>query len=116
VAHDGAAKIPVFHSKTITQMIEDGADMRRIALLLACFRLYCRGSDQLGIAFEVLEPQLGDADRLLLADADPLAMLEASPFAALQLNAHVAFRCQFSSLCKMIEQDGLRAALAWVIC
>ncbi|OXI43832.1 mannitol dehydrogenase family protein [Burkholderia aenigmatica] len=38
VAHDGASKVPVFHTKTLRDLVREGADVRRETLLLASFR------------------------------------------------------------------------------
>src|ERR1700730_2861888 len=53
VAHDGAAKIMVFHAQTIRELIENGQDLTREAFLLACFSRYLVGVDDLGKPFDV---------------------------------------------------------------
>ena len=112
IAHDGAAKIPVFHAQTIATLLARGADPSRSALLLACFRLYLMGRDGNGAALEVLEPHFGDADRALLDPADPLTLLETAPFAALGLRQSPAFTDAYLRLAALIDAHGIRIALA----
>lgn len=112
IAHDGAAKIPVFHAQTIATLLARGADPSRSALLLACFRLYLMGRDGNGAALAVQEPHFGDADRALLDPADPLTLLETAPFAALGLRQSAAFTDAYLRLAALIDAHGIRIALA----
>jgi mannitol-1-phosphate/altronate dehydrogenase len=115
VAHDGAAKIPVFHSETIATLLAQGLDPSRAALLLACFRLYLMGRDGHGAALEVAEPHFSDADRALLDPLDPLTLLDTGPFEALALRRHPAFVNAYQRLVATIETHGVRIALATVL-
>jgi mannitol-1-phosphate/altronate dehydrogenase len=115
VAHDGAAKIPVFHAETLSTLLAQGADIVRPAFLLACFRLYLQGKDGKGAALEVHEPHLDEADHALLAGADPLALFDTSPFAALRLRQQPAFADTYLRLLDTIEKEGIRSALAMVL-
>lgn len=112
VAHDGAAKIPVFHTQTLSTLIAQGADTARPALLLACFRLYLLGRDGHSAALDVVEPHLSAADRALLDPYDPLKLLDTSPFAALALRDHPGFVATYLRLAGLIEAHGIRVALA----
>lgn len=112
VAHDGAAKIPVFHAETLATLLAQGADTARPALLLACFRLYLLGRDGHGAALDVVEPHLGDADRARLDPDDPLTLLDTSPFAALDLRRQPRFVATYLRLAALIEAHGIRVALA----
>ena len=115
VAHDGAAKIPVFHSKTIATLLDCEADPARPAFLLACFRLYLAGRDGNGAALEVNEPHFGAADHALLDSGDPLALLDTSPFAALGLRRHPRFVAAYLRFVDAIDRHGIRIALATAI-
>jgi mannitol-1-phosphate/altronate dehydrogenase len=115
IAHDGAAKIPVFHAKTLATLLEQGADTVRPAFLLACFRLYLAGRDGNGAALAVEEPHFGDADRALLDPADPLTLLDTAPFAALDLRRHPAFVATYLRMVKAIDTVGIRIALATAV-
>jgi mannitol-1-phosphate/altronate dehydrogenase len=46
VAHDGGAKLPIFHRKTCEGLVARDADVRREAFLLAAFRQYMFGVDR----------------------------------------------------------------------
>ena len=115
IAHDGAAKIPVFHSQTIANLLAQGADVSRAALLLACFRLYLMGRDGNGAPLAVNEPHFGEADRALLDPNDPLTLLDTSPFAALALGDHPGFVDAYLRITDMIDNAGIRIALAGVL-
>ncbi|GJG87526.1 mannitol dehydrogenase [Gemmatimonadetes bacterium T265] len=91
IAHDGAAKIPVFHTRTLAMLARAGGDMRREAFFLACFRRYLAGVDDRGAAFEVFEPHLDGGDLALARGDDPLGLLRTQPFRALTLDAHPPF-------------------------
>jgi mannitol 2-dehydrogenase/sorbose reductase len=115
IAHDGAAKIPVFHSSTIATLMARDANLARPAFLLACFRRYLAGKDGDGAALEVAEPHLVPADWRLLDSADPLALLDTSPFKALGLRAHPGFCQAYLELLGTIERQGVRKALSAVV-
>lgn len=115
VAHDGAAKIPVFHAATLATLLARGADVVRPALLLACFHLYLGGSDGNGGALAVHEPRLSEADHALLAGGDPLALLDTSPFAALDLRTHPVFVDTYLRLMEAIKTHGIRVAIGMAL-
>lgn len=111
VAHDGASKLPVFHTKTIMQLAERDGDMRREALLLACFQRYLRGVDDSGRAFDVNEVALTGQDWALANGEDPLAVMRMSPFSGLQLDQNRAFIASFRAIWSCLEAYGCREAL-----
>lgn len=115
IAHDGAAKIPVFHAKTIATLLDIGADPARPAFLLACFRLYLMGRDGNGNPLEVREPRLDDDDRARLDPADPLTLLDTGPFAALALRRQPPFVEAYLRLAHVIDAHGIRIALATAV-
>ncbi len=115
VAHDGAAKLPVFHRATAEKLIAIGADPRREALLLAAFRRYTNGVDDHGNSFEVLEPHLEDSDWPLLKSDNPLDALAASPFAAWGLANSPAFVKPYLELVELLEKDGVPVALQYAL-
>ncbi len=91
IAHDGAAKIPVFHSRTLEMLLANGGDLRREAFFLACFARYLEGRNDQGEAIPVNEPHFGERDWTTLRGADPLALLKTEPFVRLRLDEHAAF-------------------------
>ncbi|WP_207388317.1 mannitol dehydrogenase family protein [Lichenihabitans psoromatis] len=111
IAHDGAAKIPVFHSKTIEMLLSRDGDLRREAYFLACFERYLRGRDDKGDSFLVNEPRLTPADHALLKSHDPLALLRTSPFEKLGLADHPEFVRLYSAAVAMIDAEGASRAL-----
>jgi mannitol 2-dehydrogenase len=115
VAHDGAAKLPVFHRATATGLIAEGRDPRREALLLAAFRRYIRGVDDHGKAFEVHEPHLADADWPLLRSDNPLKALQSSPFAAWKLTDSAAFVEKYTTVAAILDSDGIHAGIAYAL-
>ncbi|WP_343727131.1 mannitol dehydrogenase family protein [Burkholderia seminalis] len=115
VAHDGTSKIPVFHEKTIGALIAHNGDMRREALLLACFQHYLKGIDDLGHPFAVSEPRFDAADLDRVRSGDPLAILNSKPFAAMGLDAHARFiepfRTMQAAVARGRTRDAIRLAL-----
>ena len=91
IAFDGAAKFPVFHSKTIASLVESNGNVDREAYLLACYARYLHGRDDKGQTFEVVEPRLSDADWTLVRGSDPLGLLRTSPFESLGLFDNAGF-------------------------
>jgi mannitol-1-phosphate/altronate dehydrogenase len=111
VAHDGAAKLPIFHRATAEGLIALGRDVRREALLLAAFRRYVGGVDEKGASFEVEEPHLHKEDWPLLRSSDPLEALKASPFAAWGLDRSGDFVLAYTAAVRALASDGVHAAI-----
>lgn len=111
VAHDGAAKLPVFHRATAMGLVAAGRDPRREALLVAAFRRYLGGVDDHGAAFEVYEPHLADTDRALLRSDDPLDALQSTPFAAWQLADSPAFVDSYTTAVSILACRGIHAGI-----
>ncbi len=111
VAHDGGAKLPIFHRATAEGLLKAGKDVRREALLLATFRGYMGGKDENGAAFSVEEPHLRDEDWTLLRSSDPLEALRSSPFSAWGLSESAAFTEAYLAGVSTLESLGVRAAV-----
>ena len=105
IAGDGAAKLPIFHSKTISTLVAANADVRREAFLLACFARYLLGHDDAGASFPIVEPALTEADWAVIR-SEPAGVLRASPFAALALNQHQPFVAAFDDFWNAIARHG----------
>lgn len=87
IATDGAAKIPVFHTVTLQELIARKADVAREAFLFACYRQYLDGRDDNGELIEVTEPSLTSEDwRSVTGDDDPLNVLRLPSFRPLALS------------------------------
>jgi mannitol-1-phosphate/altronate dehydrogenase len=115
VAHDGAAKIIVFHAKTIRELIKNGSDLTREAFLLASFSRYLGGVDDLGNHFEVNEPQFNDHDWRILNGSDPSALLHTVPFRSLELDQCQRFRELYLGLRIKIASSGIGTALSSIL-
>lgn len=112
IAHNGADKIPVFHTKTLEIMLAEGRDLTREAFFLACFARYFSGRDDSGAVFEVLEPNVSDEERAKLADADGLGLLRMKAFQALGMDRHEGFVTAYRAAAEVIARDGAGPALA----
>lgn len=110
VAGDGAAKLPIFHGRTIATLVAAGADLDREAFLLACFGRYLTGRDDKGADFPVFEPGL-TADDWAKVRAEPAGVLRSAPFDALGLADHPAFRPAFDHAAAAIARHGVSATL-----
>lgn len=111
IAHDGVSKVPVFHTKTLQAIVQQGRDVRREAFFLACFQRYFKGVDDRGQRFDVQEPQLGAEDRALIDSGAPDAILATAPFRALSLHHHADFAGAFGAAVEAIETRGASGAL-----
>ena len=112
IANLGAAKLPVFLTKTVQQLVGRGGPFDRVALTFACFARYLTGADMRGGAIRVDEPQLTADDHALLASGDPLAVLRLSSFAPMGLAESAAFVDVFTATQARVQADGPVAALA----
>ena len=115
IATDGSAKIPVFHSATIRELLDRGADVRREAFLLACYRRYLGGVDDLGGTIDVTEPTLSEEDRLEIDAPDGLGLLRIGAFASLRLADFPDFAATFLTVSRMLETSGTAAAIDMVL-
>ncbi len=111
IATDGATKIPTFHGATIARLVSGHHDVRREAFLLATYRRYLSGIDDVGADFEVIEPQLAPRDRQLLTNTDPVDTLGSSPFAGLRLGDDAGFVDAFRQAASGLTDNGTRATL-----
>jgi mannitol-1-phosphate/altronate dehydrogenase len=111
LAHNGIAKLPVFFSRTLSDLVARGGPFERVAHNLACFERYLEGRGCGGEKIAVDEPHLTERDRALLASDDPLALLKLSPFENLRLFADRSFVEAFFGARARLASDGPHAAL-----
>lgn len=117
VAGDGGAKLPIYHSKTLSTLVEADADIRREAFLLACFARYLKARndpsirDDRGESFAVFEPVLTADDWSKVDESDPMAVLRTAPFQALRLDRHDRFRAAYQQYYAAVVQDGASRTL-----
>lgn len=107
IAQDGAAKIPVFHRRTIEMLLETGGHLAREAFFLASFAHFLGGRDDAGEAYEVVEPTFSAEDQVELRAADGLGLLRTSPFAVLRLDRHDDFVAAYRAAASAIARDGV---------
>jgi mannitol 2-dehydrogenase len=115
VAHDGAAKIMVFHAKTIRELIKNGGDLTREAFLLACFSRYLLGVDDLAKRFEVNEPQFNDHDWRMLGSNDPIDLLRTTPFRSLGVDRCQPFSELYLEFTRQLATAGSAATLRTIL-
>ena len=121
VAGDGAAKLPIYHSKTLATLVEANADIQREAFLLACFARYLKARDDRSIrddrghGFAVVEPGLTADDWAKVGEVDPLQVLRTSPFLALRLDGHEAFRAAYQQHYESLLRHGASPTLDAVL-
>lgn len=111
IANNGIAKLPIFLSRTLGELLARGGSFERVALCLASFDQYLKGSDLKGSALVVDEPHLTAGDRTLLNSNDPHAVLKLSPFEALGLALDRRFTAVFDAAVARLRSEGAVAAL-----
>jgi mannitol 2-dehydrogenase/sorbose reductase len=115
IAYDGASKIPVFHTKTIRELIAGDRDISREAFLMACFSRYLLGADDLAKRFEINEPQFTDEDWKILKADNATGLFRTSPFRALGLHESRTFREKYLVLSQRLASEGCAATLASIL-
>jgi mannitol 2-dehydrogenase len=113
IAQNGVAKLPIFLSKNLTQLLKWGGGFERVAFCLASFERYLSGQGFNGLTFLVDEPHLIEHDRALLKSNDALAVLKLSPFEALGLFSNEAFVKVFLAARNRLRDEGPIASLAF---
>ena len=111
IAQNGIAKLPIFLSKTLKQLLSRNAGFERVAFCLGCFERYLGGRGFNGATFLVDEPHLTNHDRSLLESNDPLAVLKLSAFEVLDLSSNEGFREVFLAARNRLNDEGPMAAL-----
>ena len=69
VCSDGSSKFPKFTVPTINQLIADGRDTRRAALVVAAWALYLKGVDENGETYSIPDPRAVFCQALVAEDA-----------------------------------------------
>ncbi|WP_216363417.1 mannitol dehydrogenase family protein [Subtercola boreus] len=115
IATDGSAKIPVFHSQTITELINGGKVLEREAFLFACYDRYLAGTDDNGEPLGTTEPSLSRNDRDGLDAADGLGLLRVAAFSTLDLPNSPSFVSSYIHLRASIARDGTTKTLSTML-
>ncbi|MFI3318228.1 MAG: mannitol dehydrogenase family protein [Rikenellaceae bacterium] len=113
---DGASKFPVYVMPIAAQMVPAGDDMVRIAYLIAAYRHYLKyRTDDKGVAFDVFEPWITDADQALIESDDVMAFLSASPFSGVALAGSESFVKLYLDMAEQIKVKGAMEVLVSIL-
>ncbi len=108
---DAANKIPVYMAPTMSAMLRAGAELKRVAFLVAAYRLYLRrGSDDKGVAYAVDDPKLTKSDWVLIG-GDEQDFLGLSCFGGLRLADSPRFVALYLESCQSVEEKGVLATI-----
>lgn len=109
---DGISKIPVYIMPNLEKMIDDGANLNRVAFFVATYRHYLKyQKDDKGATYDVKEPWLTDHDINLLKSDNPLDFLDASPFKTDVLVGSSNFVELYQKYAEAIKRDGVAMVL-----
>ena len=113
---DGISKFPVYVMPNLIKMIADGAELKRVAYLIAAYRHYLKYKvDDKGASFEVAEPWLTAEDEALIASDNPVDFLGLSAFSSTDLKASQAFVELYLQMVSDIKQQGAMPVLESIL-
>ncbi len=113
---DGASKFPVYVMPIAKQMVANRDSLIRIAYLIAAYRHYLKYRiDDKGVAFDIFEPAITEADMEKIGHEDPVAFLTASPFEMVDLVADHRFVDLYLEMVDNIKERGAMAVLESII-
>ena len=113
---DGISKFPVYVMPNLIKMIADGAELKRVAYLIAAYRHYLKYKvDDKGTSFEVAEPWLTAEDEALIASDNPVDFLGLSAFSSTDLKASQAFVELYLQMVSDIKQQGAMSVLESIL-
>ncbi len=115
IATDGASKIPTFHTEVVRGLVGSGGDLRREALLLACYHRYLGGRDDNGEPFEVTEPSFSAVELDRLRAGPPAEVLAHPKFAGLRAAGGPAFEQAYRDAAEMLSRSGVLASVRAVL-
>ena len=69
VCSDGSSKFPKFTVPTIEQLITQGAELKRAALVVAAWAMYLKGVDELGQTYAIPDPRAAFCQALVADEA-----------------------------------------------
>jgi Mannitol-1-phosphate/altronate dehydrogenases len=109
---DAANKIPVYMIPTITAMLKADADMKRIAFIVAAYRMYLRHTeDERGVSYKIDDPGLVENDQMLIGSDKPVDFLGLSCFSGIKLGSSKCFLDCYLECCRNIESKGVLATM-----
>ncbi len=103
---DGVSKIPVYIMPNLAKILNDKAETKRLAFLVASYRRYLAlHIDDNGVDFEIQEPHLSPDDTKIIEENNDLGFLKLSPFSALDLSKYENFVAEYKGLYKAICEN-----------
>lgn len=109
---DGISKFPVYVMPNLIKMIADGADLTRVAYLIAAYRHYLKYmTDDNGQTFDIAEPWLTVSDKELIASSNAIDFLGLSAFQSTDLKKADSFVKLYLEMVEAIRQRGAMAVL-----
>lgn len=113
---DGISKFPVYVMPNLIKMIADGADLTRVAYLIATYRHYLKyTTDDNGQTFDIAEPWLTETDKTLIASNNAEDFLALSAFQSTDLKKADSFVQLYLNMVEAIRQRGAMAVLESII-
>lgn len=112
IAGDGCAKIQVFWTETVRNLLLEKKDCSRIAFGMAAYLEMLRGVNALGQTYTTSEPAYTQAQEALIHSDDYAAGLQLPAFDAWRDLDSSALNLKVIELRKIIRNQGVKAALA----
>lgn len=113
---DGISKFPVYVMPNLIKMIQDHADLVRVAYLIAAYRHYLKyRKDDNGTAFEIAEPWLTKEDEQLIASNHAPDFLHLSAFTSTDLQHDTRFVEKYLYFAEAISANGAMATLESIL-
>ncbi len=113
---DGISKFPVYIMPNLIKMIQDDADLTRVAYLIAAYRHYLKyRTDDNGNSFEIAEPWMTQEDMKLTESNEPTDFLSLSAFRSTDLKAADAFVDLYLMMVDAIKNNGAMAVLERIL-
>ena len=105
---DGASKDPVYVMPNLIKMIDDKADLKRVAFSIASYRHYLKyQKDDKGVQFEINDPWLTDQDINLIRSDNPLDFLGLTPFQSTDLKNINIFIEPYTEIVNALKEKGV---------
>ncbi|HWL89249.1 MAG TPA: hypothetical protein VNO21_25775, partial [Polyangiaceae bacterium] len=109
---DGASKIPGFLERTLETCLSHGRDVRRIALLLACYDRYIKvGKDDNGAPYSLREPNAMRLLEPIIRSSSPMTLLECADLVGPRPAKDARFVAQYLACRAKLDTEGVRATL-----
>lgn len=113
---DGISKFPVYVMPNLIKMMQDHADLVRVAYLIAAYRHYLKyRKDDNGTTFEIAEPWLTKEDELLIASNHAPDFLHLSAFTSTDLQHDARFVEKYLHFVEAISANGAMATLESIL-